>query len=51
MRSNTILLAALLLLATGAAAEEATPGASAPVRMDAEKLAGHGLENYEPFPS
>ena len=50
MRPNTILLAALLLFAVVAAAEEEKIGAPAPVRLDAEKLAGLGLEEFEPFP-
>jgi len=50
MRSSTILLAVLLLFAAAAAAEEENTGAPAPVRLDAEKLAGLGLEEFEPFP-
>ena len=50
MRRTTILLAALLLFAAAAAAEEENIGAPAPVRLDAEKLAGLGLEEFEPFP-
>ena len=50
MRPTTILLAALLLFAAAAAAEEENIGAPAPVRLDAEKLAGLGLEEFEPFP-
>jgi uncharacterized cupin superfamily protein len=50
MRPTTILLATLLLFAATAAAEEENIGAPAPVRMDAEKLAGLGLEEFEPFP-
>ena len=50
MRPTTILLAALLLFAAAAAAEEENTGAAAPVRLDAEKLAGLGLEEFEPFP-
>jgi len=50
MRSNAILLAALLLFALAAAGEEKQIGAPAPVRLDAEKLAGLGLEEFEPFP-
>ena len=50
MRPTTILLAALLLFAAAAAAEEEHTGAPAPVRLDAEKLAGLGLEEFEPFP-
>ena len=50
MRPSTILLAALLLFAAMAAAEEEKIGAPAPVRLDAEKLAGLGLEEFEPFP-
>ncbi len=50
MRPSTILLAALLLFAAVAAAEEEKIGAPAPVRLDAEKLAGLGLEEFEPFP-
>ena len=50
MRPTTILLAALLLFAATAAAEEVNIGAPAPVRLDADKLAGLGLEEFEPFP-
>lgn len=50
MRPITILLVALLLFAAVAAAEEEKIGAPAPVRLDAEKLAGLGLEEFEPFP-
>jgi hypothetical protein len=50
MRPSTILLVALLLFAAVAAAEEEKIGAPAPVRLDAEKLAGLGLEEFEPFP-
>jgi uncharacterized cupin superfamily protein len=50
MRPSAILLAALLLLAAVAAAEEGKIGAPAPVRLDPDKLAGLGLEEYEPFP-
>ena len=50
MKPITILLAALLLFAAVAAAEEEKIGAPAPVRLDAEKLAGLGLEEFEPFP-
>jgi hypothetical protein len=50
MRLNAILLAALLLFAAVAAAEEKQTGAPAPIRLDAEKLAGLGLEEFEPFP-
>ena len=50
MRPITILLAALLLFATAAVAAEENIGAPAPVRLDADKLAGLGLEEYEPFP-
>ncbi len=50
MKPSTILLAALLLFAAVAAAEEEKIGAPAPVRLDAEKLAGLGLEEFEPFP-
>ncbi len=50
MRPSAILLAALLLFAAVAAAEEEKIGAPAPVRLDAEKLAGLGLEEFEPFP-
>ena len=50
MRPITILLAALLLVAAVAVAEEEKAGAPAPVRLDAEKLAGLGLEEFEPFP-
>jgi uncharacterized cupin superfamily protein len=50
MRRSVILLSALLLFASAAAAEEENTGAPAPVRLDAEKLAGLGLEEFEPFP-
>ena len=50
MRSSTILLATLLVFVAAAAAEEEKIGAPAPVRLDAEKLAGLGLEEFEPFP-
>jgi hypothetical protein len=52
MRPNTILLVALLLFtaAAVAVAEEENIGAPAPVRLDADKLAGLGLEEFEPFP-
>ena len=50
MKRSVILLAALLLFAAPAAAEEEKTGAPAPVRLDADKLAGLGLEEFEPFP-
>ena len=50
MRSSAILLAAILLFAAAAAAEEENIRAPAPVSLDAEKLAGLGLEEFEPFP-
>ena len=50
MKRSAILLAAFLLFAATAAAEEENIVASAPVRLDAEKLAGLGLEELEPFP-
>ena len=50
MRSNAILLAALLLFAAVVVAEDEMIGSPAPVRLDAEKLAGLGLEEFEPFP-
>ena len=50
MRPIAFLLAALLLVAAVAVAEEEKTGAPAPVRLDAEKLAGLGLEDFEPFP-
>ena len=50
MRQNAILLAVLLLFAAVAVAEEENIGAPAPVRLDADKLAGLGLEEFEPFP-
>ena len=50
MRPSAFLLAALLLVTAVAAAEEEKPGAPAPVRLDAEKLAGLDLEEFEPFP-
>jgi uncharacterized cupin superfamily protein len=50
MRQNAILLAVLLLFTAVAVAEEENIGAPAPVRLDADKLAGLGLEEFEPFP-
>jgi len=50
MRQDAILLAVLLLFTAVAVAEEEKIGASSPVRLDAEKLAGLGLEEFEPFP-
>jgi len=50
MRTNAILLSALLLFTGAAAGEEEKSGAPAPVRLDAEKLAGLGLEEFDPFP-
>ena len=50
MKPSTILLAALLLFAAVAAAQEEKIGAPAPVRLDADKLAGLGLEEFDPFP-
>ena len=50
MKPSAILLAALLLFAAAAEAEEENTGAPAPVRLDAEKLAGLDLEEFEPFP-
>jgi len=50
MKTSAILLAALLLFAAPAAAGEEKTGAPAPVRLDADKLAGLGLEEFEPFP-
>ena len=50
MRSNAILLAVFLLFAAVAVGRGGTAGAPAPVRLDAEKLAGLGLEEFEPFP-
>ena len=50
MKPTTVLLVALLVFAAVAAAEEEKRGAPAPVRLDADKLAGLGLEEYEPFP-
>ena len=50
MKRSVILLAALLLFAAPAAAGEEKTGAPAPVRLDADKLAGLGLEEFEPFP-
>ena len=46
MRSSAMLLATSLLFAAAAAAEEEKIGAPAPVRVDAEKLAGLGLEEF-----
>ncbi len=55
MKPNVISLAAFLLVAVAlvavtAAAEEEKVEAPAPVRLDTEKLAGTGLEEFEPFP-
>jgi len=50
MKSSAILLAVLLLFAATAAAEQKKVDAPTPVRLDAEKLAGLGLEGFEPFP-
>ncbi len=50
MRSTAIPLAVVLLLAAAASGEEEKVAAPAPVRLDAEKLAGLGLEEYDPFP-
>jgi len=50
MRQNAILLAVLLLFTAVAVAEEENIGAPAPVRLDADKLAGLGLEEFESFP-
>ena len=50
MRQITILLVVFLLFAAAAAAGEEAPDAPSPVRLDAEKLAGLGLEEFEPFP-
>jgi len=50
MRPTTILLAVLLLFAAASAAEEENTEAPAPVRLDADKLAGLGLEEFDPFP-
>ena len=50
MKPRAILLVALLLFAAAAAAEEEKIAAPATGRLDAEKLAGLGLEDFEPFP-
>ena len=50
MRASLIPLAALAFWAVAAASEEERIGAPAPVRLDADKLAGLGLEEFEPFP-
>ncbi len=50
MRTSAILLLALLLFTGAAAGEEEKSGPPAPVRLDPEKLAGLGLEEFEPFP-
>ena len=50
MRPSAVLLVSFLLVAAVAAAEVEKTGAPAPVRLDAEKLAGLGLEEFEPFP-
>lgn len=51
MSTRAIALVLLLLLASGAAGdEEKKTDAPAPVRLDADKLAGLGLEDYAPFP-
>jgi hypothetical protein len=49
-RSNAILLAVFLIFAANVVGEEEQASAPAPVRLDAEKLAGLGLEEFEPFP-
>ena len=49
MRQSSILLAGLLLLTAAAATGEKIE-APGPVRLDPEKLAGLGLEEFEPFP-
>jgi len=52
MKQNAILLAVLVLFTAAAVtvAEEEKTGAPAPVRLDADKLAGLDLEEFEPFP-
>ena len=50
MRASLIPLAALVFWAVAAASGEERIGAPAPVRLDADKLAGLGLEEYEPYP-
>ena len=50
MRQNAILLTVLLVFTVLAVAEEENTGAPAPVRLDADKLAGLDLEEFEPFP-
>ena len=50
MRASLIPLAALAFWAVAAASGEERIGAPAPVRLDADKLAGLGLEEYEPYP-
>ena len=50
MKTSAILLSVLLLFAAPAAAEEKNIEAPAPVRLDTDKLAGLGLEEFEPFP-
>ena len=51
MKSSAILLAGLLLFAaTLVFAEENDSAAAVPVRLEAEKLAGVGLEEFDPFP-
>jgi len=50
MRSSAILMTGLMVFATAVADADEAMETRSPVRIDAEKLAGHGLEGYEPFP-
>lgn len=53
-RTGRLALVGLFTVAavsTTGAAEEEKPTASAPVRLDRDKLAGLGLEEYPPFPA
>ena len=50
IKTNAPLLAVLLLSTTVGLGAEETMEAPAPVRLNADKLAGQGLEGDEPFP-
>ena len=50
MQTFAIMLATLVLFTASASGDEKKAEAPSPVRIDAEKLAGLGLEEYEPFP-
>jgi uncharacterized cupin superfamily protein len=49
-RSAAVLVLLLAAVSCAEEAEEAKVGTLSPVRLDAEKLAGRGLESFEPFP-